>query len=483
MKLTPHRLALVNSLAIFGAVALFALVFVPVRNAVTLHVIDSELAAMGESAAQSPAASPQVTDVFAPRPVFIQSVRLSDGTIQTRSANIGNAQLPVDQASLARARSGDGQPWFESIAVDGHQLRTYERPMRLNAADPQATVDGILEVASPLDDTLPRGPILVSLIVGIVIGAIGLLALGWLLARVALAPVEQLAATVDSIGSTHDLHRRLPEDRFGAVRLDPVVRLTYAFNAMLDRLESSTEQLEASLQLQRQFVGDASHQLRTPLTSLRGNVELLSRMCAEDCPVAALDEHQAVLGDLDAETQRMSRLVTGLLSLARADAQQHLTLVALELEPIIEDAWRSARSLSDSVVVELGEVPSGVRVRGDADRLLQLVVVLLENAVQYSPPGGRVQLRCVLEERHARAGVAVEVADAGPGIPTEERGRIFERFYRGRSTATMAEGVGLGLSVARWIAIEHEGEISVRDNVRCGSVFEVWLPTMPSVAQ
>ena len=162
---------------------------------------------------------------------------------------------------------------------------------------------------------------------------------------------------------------------------------------MLDRLQSSTEQLETALQLQRQFVGDASHQLRTPLTSLHGNVELLTQLCAEDCPHAAVDQHQAILHDLNAESERMSRLVNGLLLLARADAQQHLTRSPLQLEPLIKDAWRTARSLSDSVSVKLGEIPSGLEVCADPDRLVQLFTTLLENAVHYSPPGGVVWLR------------------------------------------------------------------------------------------
>jgi signal transduction histidine kinase len=473
MTLTRRRLALTNSLVLFVAAAVFAVVFVPVRAAVTLRALDAELQAMGDSVAQSPTASLPPTDPFATRQMFIESWRL-DGSIQARSPNVGNVELPVDQADLARARDGDPRPWFENIGVDGHQLRTYGRPVRLNAAEPVATIDGIVEVASPLDDSLPRGPILVALSVGIVLGAVALLAVGWLLARIALAPVDQLALSVDSIGSTDDLGRRLPVDKFGSVRLDSVVRLTYAFNAMLDRLQSSTEQLERSLRLQRQFVGDASHQLRTPLTSMSGNVELLTRMCAEDCPAARVDGHQAVLSDLSAETQRMARLVTSLLTLARADAQQHLRREPLELEPLLKAAWRTARGLSDTV--KLGALPPGVWVMADADRLVQLFVILLENAVHYSPPQSEVWLRAFVEERGGLAGVAVEVADAGPGIAEGERSRIFERFYRARATEARADGVGLGLAVARWIAVEHEAQISVRDNTPVGSVFQVWLP-------
>jgi signal transduction histidine kinase len=359
--------------------------------------------------------------------------------------------------------------------VNGHLLRSYERPVSL-AGSPQATIGGLVEVATPLDDSRPRGPVLIGLIVGIVLGGLGVLAVGWLLARIAMAPVDRLAATVDSIGSTDDLSRRLPTDAFGSVRLDGVVRLTFAFNAMLDRLQTSTEQVERSLELQRQFVGDASHQLRTPLTSLRGNVHLLSQLCAEDCPAAALDDHEAILTDLDAETERMSRLVNGLLVLARADAQQHLLLSPVDLEPLIRDAWRTAQALTDSVTVELGEVPSGVQVRADADRLLQLLVILLENAVLYSPRGSQVQVTALVESRHERPGVRVDVLDEGPGVPAEERSRIFERFYRSRRTEAAADGVGLGLAVADWIAREHEAEITVADNMPAGSVFQLWLP-------
>ncbi len=474
MTLTSRKLALTNSLIIFMAIGLFALFVIPMRTIVTLRSIDNDLQAMGDSFALAPWTAAPAVDVFAGRPIFVQSMRL-DGTVVIRSDNIGTSQLPVAATGLARAQTGDPRPSFESVPINGHLLRSYARPVGVDAST-QATIGGLVEVATPLDDSRPRGPVLIGLIAGILVGSLGVLAVGWVLARVTLAPVDRLAATIDSIGSTTDLSRRLPTDTFGPVRLDAVVRLTYAFNAMLDRLQVSTEQVERSLMLQRQFVGDASHQLRTPLTSLRGNVQLLSQLCAEDCPAAALGDHQAILTDLDAETDRMSRLVNGLLVLARADAQQHLLLTSVELEPLVKDAWRTAQSLNDDVTVELGQIPTGVQVRADADRLVQLLVILLENAVLYSPQGSQVQLDAVVESRHARPGIRVDVADAGPGIPFEERSRIFERFYRSRTTEAVTDGVGLGLAVAQWIAREHDAEITVADNMPAGSVFQVWLP-------
>ncbi|HEY1294776.1 MAG TPA: HAMP domain-containing sensor histidine kinase [Chloroflexota bacterium] len=481
MTLTPRGLALANSLIIFVAVALFALVAVPLRSAVMLRAMDAQLQDMGDRVAQTASTGAAVpNDVFSPHPVFVQSVTL-DGVVVNRSANIGAAQLPLDPESLTRARSGNDQTSFVTFEVEGHQLRTYVRPVHSNAAQPESSIVGVLEVASPADDALPRGPVLGALIAGILVGGIGVLAVGWLLARVALAPVEHLAATVDSIGSADDLSRRVPVDelKFGRVKLDPVVRLTYAFNAMLDRLELSTHQLAQSLELQRQFVGDASHQLRTPLTALTGNVHLLTRMCAEDCPVPALEEHQEILTDLNADAERMARLVSGLLLLARADAQQHLVRQPMGLERAVEEACRTARSVSDSVSIELGDMPADVQVLADADRLAQLFTILLENAVLYSPPGSQVAVRGALETRHDRRGVTVEVADSGPGVPVAERERIFERFYRSRSAQQKTEGVGLGLAIARWIAVEHEAEISVHDNHPEGSVFKAWLPTHP----
>jgi signal transduction histidine kinase len=483
MTLTPRRLALTNSLIILVAVALFALVAVPVRAAVTLRALDAELEDMGDRVAQSPTASAAsvdsvlAKDTFSAHPVFIQSMRL-DGTIVIRSANIGTAQLPLDPASLARARTGSDQPSFETLVVEGHQLRSYARPIHTDLAQPQSSIVGVVEVASPLDEGLPRGPILAALLAGIIAGGLAVFAIGWLLARIALAPVEHLAATVDSIGSSDDLSRRLLVDvsEFGRVRLEPVVRLTYAFNAMLDRLEVSTKQLAKSLELQRRFVGDASHQLRTPLTALRGNIDLLARMCAEDCPLAAVEQHQEVLTDLNADAGRMSRLVSGLLLLARADAQQHLVRQTVALKPVLDDACRTARSLSDSVSVELGEIPPDVQVCADADRLVQLFTILLENAVQHSPSDAQVWVRAMLEMRDDRPGVRVEVADSGSGVPVAERQRIFERFYRARSTEAKTDGAGLGLAVARWIAAEHQADLSVNDNLPHGSVFQVWLP-------
>src|SRR5262249_21847948 len=151
--------------------------------------------------------------------------------------------------------------------------------------------------------------------------------------------------------------------------------------AMLLRLQRSAADLEKALTMQRQFVADASHELRTPLTSLLGNVDFLTLRCLEDCPLPAVEQHQEVLRDLGSETRRMTHMVNDLLLLARADAQQHLTLLPVELEPILQTAYRQARGLSDAVRVQLVAQCAGIQVMADSDRLLQLVLILLDNAV------------------------------------------------------------------------------------------------------
>jgi signal transduction histidine kinase len=461
------NLATTNTLVIVAVAVAFALASLPLRLIVTRGALDGELARTGDALVHSPVQGAASADTLASPVMFIQANAL-DGTVLVRSANMGNVFLPMQPDTLVRARGG--QTWFEVVTISGHTLRTYQAPF-------SAPSGGVIQVASPIDEEPPEGPALLALLLGILVGVGAASAVAWYLARLAVVPIEQLAATVDSISSTADLSRRVPIIPVAEPRHDPIQRLALAFNAMLERLQTATQQLEAALEAQRHFVADASHHLRTPLTSLRGNVHFLSRLCAEDCPEAAVDQHQDVLTELDGEAERMTRLINNLLWLARADAQQHFDLQPLELEPILQAAYRTARALSETVSVQIDEIPAGIKVCADSERLLQLLLILLDNAVRYSPPEGVVRLRAAAEPRDQRPGVAIEVIDAGPGVAAGERELIFGRFYRARATAVV-EGSGLGLAVARWIALEHGGQISVRENLPAGSVFQLWLPAV-----
>jgi two-component system OmpR family sensor kinase len=304
---------------------------------------------------------------------------------------------------------------------------------------------------------------------------------GWLLASAALRPIDRLAAVAQTIGAARDFGRRVPV-RSGA-RQDEVGRLAEEFNRMLAQLQAAYQQLQAAhdqldvaLAAQRRFVADASHELRTPLAVLRGNLDLLRNM-VDGSTDADAEEQAHILGEMASETERTARLVGGLLLLAQADAGQHLTLVPTEVGPVVRDAFRAARFLREGVELRLGDVPEETWIAGDADRLKQLLLVLLDNALKYTPSGGRVTIDALHLSRAGDEGVAVRVADNGPGIPSEEQAHIFERFYRA-DRARAAAGAGLGLAIARWLVEEHKGAIDVESTPGAGSVFTVWLPTI-----
>jgi signal transduction histidine kinase len=243
--------------------------------------------------------------------------------------------------------------------------------------------------------------------------------------------------------------------------------LAATFNEMLGRLETL-------FRTQRRFIADVSHELRTPLTTVQGNVDLLRRGAAEDA-----ETRHETLADIEAEVARMSRLVADLLLLARVDAGVDLEKEPVELDTLLLEIYRQARLISDGVEVKLGHEDQAV-VLGDADRLRQLFLNLVDNALKYTPPGGQVTLSLYREE----AWVRVVVADTGIGIPAEdlESGPkgiplIFERFYRADPARSRPQGgSGLGLSIAHWITQAHGGEIDVQSEVGRGSTFTVRLP-------
>jgi signal transduction histidine kinase len=180
-----------------------------------------------------------------------------------------------------------------------------------------------------------------------------------------------------------------------------------------------------------------------------------------------------------AETERITRLVADLLLLAQADAGQHLPLVATEIAAVVREAFRAARFLREGVELQLGDLPEGAWVAGDTDRLKQLLLILLDNGLRYTPAGGRVTIGAQTVSRAETDGVAVRVTDTGPGIAPEEQTRIFERFYR-VDRARGDGGAGLGLAIARWVVGEHGGTIGVESAPGQGSTFTVWLPTIPA---
>ncbi|MCI0485741.1 MAG: ATP-binding protein [Blastocatellia bacterium] len=280
---------------------------------------------------------------------------------------------------------------------------------------------------------------------------------GFLLARKSLAPVVVMSNQAGHI-SAHNLHERLkvtnPHDEIG--------HLAIVFNELLSRLDHSFENMRA-------FMADASHELRTPLAIIRGEADVA---LSQDRDPAEYRESLAIIQD---EAGRLSHIVEDMFALARADARQRpLRVEEFYLNDLVEECFRAAQILALSKAVSLTLDPvQDVTFHGDEDLLRRMLLNLLDNAIKYTPSGGAVSIKLLVEA----SSVQIVVSDTGIGIPAEHVGQVFERFYRVDRARTRAEGgTGLGLSIARWAAEAHRGSINLTSEPGRGSTFTVSLP-------
>ena len=231
--------------------------------------------------------------------------------------------------------------------------------------------------------------------------------------------------------------------------------------------------IRSAFAAQQQFVADASHELRTPLSIFQASLEVVERL--EGGKLTG--DSRQILADLQDETRRMSRLVGDLLTLARADSgAAEIIRDNVDLRPVAEQAVRAVSSLAkgkDIAVTLTAAAP--IILYADKDRLAQLMVILLDNAVKFTPPGGRVSL--AIQPDGGRQAVKIAVADTGVGMTEDEVQHIFKRFYRADKVRTREDGgAGLGLSIAAWIVEAHGGTVAVTSERGKGSIFTVWLP-------
>src|SRR5229473_2674004 len=293
------------------------------------------------------------------------------------------------------------------------------------------------------------------------------LAASWLVAGRALRPLKVVAGAAGEIGRTRDFGRRLPAPK----SRDEVALLASSFNRMLDELQDAYRGLSTALDAQRRFVADASHELRTPLTTIRGNAGLL----AHGPPIAEAIQRAAAT-DIAEESERMSRLVDRLLTLARADSGLRLQLAPVDLRSLVVDVTRQAAAVHPERAFEVKVVD--VQVAGDEDALRQLLWILIDNALRYARSAITVGLE--VDSGWAR----LMVGDDGPGIAVEDRERIFVRFYKVDAARSRADasatgrGAGLGLSIARWITEQHGGRIIADRSAAGGAGLYVDLPVL-----
>ena len=280
---------------------------------------------------------------------------------------------------------------------------------------------------------------------------------GWTLARRALKPVDQMTETARRISAEH-LDRQVQGSGAG----DELDRLAQTLNKMLDRLNVAFQEV-------RQFSADASHELQTPLTVLKGEIEVGLRSPRRP------EEYQAILRSALEETDRIARLVEGLLLLSRSDAGVlRMDRRPVKLKDLIEEVIQEFQPLAGSHSLKLRIGPmEPAQIQGDPDHLRRLLLNLLDNGIKYTQPGGSVEISLGLDEKFA----ILRVSDTGMGMAKEDQEKVFRRFYRTAAARAQGEiGSGLGLAIARSIVEAHGGRIQVESTVGKGSIFTTFLP-------
>jgi heavy metal sensor kinase len=369
----------------------------------------------------------------------------TEGNWVFRSVSIRNYDIPQSSADL-------NAPRYETKTANGAALRIVTA---------KAGVPGKMyrvQLATPLDQVFDvlrdlQWLLLLSIPLVLILATFG----GYWMSRRALAPVDAMTSTARSI-SEHSLSQRLAHLDTG----DELERLAETLNQMMDRLEAAFKRIT-------QFTADASHELRTPTALIRTAAELSLRRDRDSA------EYREALGQILEESQRMGILIESLMTLARMDSgAESLNYTTVDIASVLREASSASQPLADSKQIrferEIQNEP--ILVNADPHALRRLFLILIDNAVKYTPPDGRVSI--MLEKNGA--GAIAQVRDTGIGISQEDLPYIFERFYRADKARSRESGAGLGLSIARWIADAHRGSIRVESAVGQGTIFEVRVP-------
>ncbi len=380
---------------------------------------------------------------------YYQVFQLPSGTLVVQSQEL---DLLGVRLSPEAARSLANAPEYSDLQLEQERLRFH------NAIMPGNNESYLVRVGIPLTpaDDAQRG-FLRSLLFLTPIGVLLAAAVGWEMSRRALRPMRTLANAARQI-DIEQLQQRLPTRGTN----DEVDEVAHAFNETLARLENSVGQMQ-------QFTASISHELRTPLTALRGEAEIAL------LEARSVDEYKHVLASQLEEFDKLSHMINQLLVLASAEAgeiqwtDQRVDLSALtasladQLDPV---------ATNKKITLET-DVPPNINIRGDASWIERVILNLLDNAIKFTPEGGRVKISVTAEAGQ----VILRVQDNGIGIPPESLPHIFDRFYRAEpSRSKQIEGVGLGLALARWIVEKHRGRILAESQPGQGTTLTVILP-------
>jgi two-component system OmpR family sensor kinase len=369
------------------------------------------------------------------------------GRLSFSSPNLGAYAKPLDPIGFQSKTSiyRDSYPTWGHLRVLTIPLEAGGRPI------------GTLQVAANMDVVdLARRALLEIIAIIAAVSMVVAAGAAWFAIGQALSPLSAVTETALKISRADDLSQRIPNP---GSKNDETGLLIDAFNQTLERLEHIFSS-------QQRFLADVSHELRTPLTIIKGNVDLMRRM-------KQVDEDS--LDTIEDEADRLTRLVGNLLLEAQAESGKlPLYFVPLELDTLLLEVFKEMRVIArDRVSIKLTEIDQ-ILVNGDRDRLKQVLINLVSNAINYTPKGGEVFISLGRVGENAR----LIVRDTGQGIAAEDLPHIFERFYRAEKSRTRSRtsGFGLGLSIAHWIIEHHGGRIEVKSEENKGSTFCIYLP-------
>lgn len=446
LRLTLLYVSLVGGILILFSVAVYAL-----ASLTLVAEIDESLEQIWIELQQVTRISPRGdVELTTPNITFNQNVLVQvwrHGELIGGSTNAGQIGQPLDDLGLQTTEA-----IYRDVQIGNLHLRVLSVPLRVSGR-PFATfqIGTNMSVVDGTEKNLLR-TLTVASIVAIAFAGV----FSWIGTHRALRPLDAVTKTALQITTANDLSRRIP---LVGPADDEVGQLVQSFNQTLSRLEQLID-------TQRRFVTDVGHELRTPLTVIKGNVDLMRRIGADE----------EFFESIESEVDRLSRMVGDLMLLAQAESGKlPMARKLVDLDTVLLEVFRQMKVLAkDQIKLKIGEIDQ-VLVCGDRDRLKQVLVNLISNAIKYTPAGGEVVVTLRKQGNQGR----LIVADNGPGIPPEDLPHIFERFYRGEKSRIRSKdgkGYGLGLSIAYWIVKGHQGSIEVSSEVGRGTTFCVWLP-------
>lgn len=435
-----------------GVLAILGLLVYGLVNAILLDQIDQRISLSAQRIIDGLSVTPEnqiISErIFDFLPVENQYVQIWKNSNQLLFSKPSIYSAALDENGLRQ-----GQIFYRNSNIEGTRLRVLTVPLETSRGPV-----GILQVAIDLtlvDITLRT--LAIVLVILLVIALIVAAMISWIMTKQTLAPLMTVTEFAKEITETNDLSRRIPiKDQ---QKDDEVGQLIFAFNETLGKLDQI-------LQSQKQLVTDISHELRTPLTVIKGEVGLMKKYKQYDFES---------LISIENEVDRLSRLVGNLLFLSQAEAgEMPLDIKYFSIDELLCEVFHHVQTLaSDRLIITIQKMDQ-VELQGDRDRIKQVLLNLLGNAIQYTPEGGKI----IIELANEGENVKIKIKDNGPGIAKKDLQKIFDRFYRGEKSRTRSHssGFGLGLSISQFIVSLHKGSIHVDSEIGEGTTFTVLFP-------